>query len=88
MIRIPPMTIASIQLDEGKSRLLPLAPEERRLIREGLFDEDFTETDLHLANQRENVSLRSVAFEARGVSAHARLAAFLETPAQPVEAPA
>ncbi|MEM6588402.1 MAG: hypothetical protein AAF641_08150 [Pseudomonadota bacterium] len=81
MVRVPPMTIVSLQLDEGKSRLVPLTAEERAIIRKGLFDEDFTESHLFLANQREGVSFRSVAFEARGVSAHARLAAFLETTA-------
>ncbi len=88
MVRVPPMTIASIQLDEGKSRLLPLDAEERAIVRDGLFDDDFTERHLFLANQREGVSFRSVSFEARGVSAHARLAAFLDTPKPVAEAPA
>lgn len=81
MVRVPPMTIVSLQRDEGKSRLVPLTPEDRAIIQDGLFDEDFTERNLFLANQREGVSFRSVTFEARGVSAHARLAAFLETTA-------
>lgn len=86
MVRVPPMTIASVQLDKGKSRLVPLTAEERAVIRDGLFDDDFTERDLFLANQREGVSFRSVAFEARGVSAHARLAALLDASAEPSEA--
>lgn len=86
MVRVPPMTIASLQLDEGKSRLAPLSAEERAVIRDGLFDRDFTERHLFLANQREGVSFRSVSFEARGVSAHARLAAFLDASDKPVEA--
>ncbi|MEO0780942.1 MAG: hypothetical protein AAFZ46_04220 [Pseudomonadota bacterium] len=81
MVRVPPMTIASLQLDEGKSRLAPLTAEERAVIREGLFDEEFTERDLFKANIRENQPFRSVSFEARGVSAHARLAAYLEASA-------
>ena len=81
MVRVPPMTIVSVQLDEGKSRLVPLTAEERAVIRDGLFDDEFTERDLFLANQREGVPFRSVAFKARGVSAHARLAAFLEASA-------
>ena len=86
MVRVPPLTIASLQLDEGKSRLVPLTAEERAIIRDGLFDDDFTERDLFLANQREGVAFRSVAYDARGVSAHARLAAFLDNTA-PEEAP-
>ena len=31
MVRVPPMTIASVQVGEGKSRLLPLTSEERAL---------------------------------------------------------
>lgn len=87
MVRVPPMTIVSVQLDEGKSRLVPLTAEERALIRDGLFDDEFTERQLFLANQREGVSLRSVSFEARGVSAHARLAAFLDATDASAKAP-
>lgn len=87
MVRVPPMTIASLQLDRGKSRLVALDAAERAIIHDGLFDDDFTERDLFLANQREGVSFRSVAFEARGVSAHARLAAFLDTPASTAKVP-
>ncbi|MEM9341495.1 MAG: hypothetical protein AAGA87_00470 [Pseudomonadota bacterium] len=78
LARVPPLTVASVQLDHGKSRLLPLTAEDRALIRDELFDSEFTERDLLLANLREDTALRSVAFEARGVSAHARLAAFLD----------
>ncbi|MGR3511810.1 MAG: hypothetical protein ACU0GG_03530 [Paracoccaceae bacterium] len=88
MVRVPPMTIASVQRDQGKSRLVPLSAEDRAVIRAGLFDDDFTEHHLFLANQREGNAFRSVAFEARGVSAHARLAAFLDQPAPTAEAPA
>jgi hypothetical protein len=88
MVRVPPMTIASVQLDEGRSRLVPLTAEERAVVRDGLFDDDFTERQLFQANQREGVSFRSVSFEARGVSAHARLAAFLDSSAAPEAAPA
>ncbi len=86
--RIPPLTIASLQMDHGHSRLVPLTADERALVRDGLFDDEFTERQLLRANLREGVSLRSVAFEARGDSAHARLAAFLDATAEPEEAPA
>lgn len=85
MVRVPPLTIASVQKDQGKSRLVPLTSAERAIIRDGLFDNEFTERQLFLANQREGVSFRSVSFEARGVSAHARLAAFLDAGDKPAE---
>ena len=78
LVGLNPLTFISLQMDEGKSRLVALNKEEREMIRTGLFDPDFTEQDLALANQREATFLRSVNFEARGVSAHARLAAFLD----------
>lgn len=87
MVRVPPLTIASLQLDEGKSRLVPLTSEERAIIRDGLFDDEFSERDLFLANQREGVAFRAVSYDARGVSAHARLAAFLDA-SDGAEAPA
>lgn len=86
LVRIPPLTIVSLQSDTGKSRLIPVNDAERAVITEGLFDADFTEEALARANQREGVFLRSVAFEARSVSAHARLAAFLDNPPQPAGA--
>ena len=82
--RVTPMTVVSVQLDQGKERLMNLTAEERAMIRDQLFDAEFKETDLLLANLREGVHFRTVSFEARGVSAHARLAAFLDQPqAQP-----
>lgn len=86
LAKVPPLTVVSVQLDSGKSRLLPLTSAERDMIRQDLFDADFTERALHLANLRENEQMRSVAFEARGVSAHARLAAFLEQNPAPQKA--
>ncbi|MEL7343400.1 MAG: hypothetical protein AAFN59_00890 [Pseudomonadota bacterium] len=83
--RLPPLTVASVQMDEGKYRLMALSDEDRRIIREGLFDDTFTERDLLRANLREGISMRSVSFDARGVSAHGRLAAFLDATAPSAE---
>ncbi len=88
LARVPPLTLASVQTDSGKTRLLPLDAEERRIIRDGLFDEDFTEAELLRANQREDVAMRSVTFDARAVSPHARLAAYLDRTAPETVAPA
>lgn len=82
LAHITPLTLVSVQTREGKPRILPLADAERGLIADGLFDADFTEHDLHAANLREDVYLRSVTFDARGVSGHAQLAALLDAPAR------
>ena len=78
LVRLNLLTFVSLQKDEGKSRLVALDKDDREIIRTGLFDHDFTEHHLALANQRESTFMRSVNFEARGVSAHMRLAAFLD----------
>lgn len=88
MAKVPPLTIASVQADSGKKRLVSLNEKERALIRETLFDDDFTEEQLLLANLRESAEIRSVSFDTRGVSAHARLAAMLSKPSEASEAPA
>ncbi|NRB35398.1 MAG: hypothetical protein HRU31_11755 [Rhodobacteraceae bacterium] len=88
MARVPPLTVVSVQLDRGKSRLLPLTKSERKLIRDSLFDSDFTEAQLLKANLRDNTPLRSVSFETRGVSAHARLTALLHQTNEPEDQPA
>ena len=80
LANVPPLSILSVQLSEGDRRLMPLQAEERALLRDTLFDEAFTEQALHRVNMRENTFMRSVAFNTRGVTAHARLAAILEGP--------
>lgn len=77
LAKLPPLTWVSVQGDRGKDRLLALTAAERALIRDTLFDAGFPETALAKANLREGAAMRAVTFEARGVSAHARLAAAL-----------
>jgi hypothetical protein len=84
LARVTPLTLVSVQTREDKPRILSLTQQERDLIAAELFDDTFTERLLHRANLREDVYLRSVSFDARGVSGHARLAALLDDPA-PVE---
>ena len=81
-----PLTLVSVQTDTPGPALLDLDPADRAVIVEGLFAEDLTERDLHLANMRENVFVRDVAFDTRGVSAHARLSALMAE-AQAADAP-
>lgn len=77
MARVPPLTLVSVQGDSPKAHLLDLSSDQRAQLTAGLFDDDLTEGDLLMANQRDNTFLRMYDFEARAVSAHARLAARL-----------
>lgn len=80
LANVPPLSIVSVQTSEGNTRLMTLDADDRQKIRDDLFDDTFTERDLHRANMRDNTFLRSVAFNTRGVTAHARLAALLDQP--------
>jgi len=80
LANVPPLSILSVQTSEGKKRLMPIDTEDRDIIRSELFSTDFTERDLHRVNMRDNIFLRSVAFNTKGVTAHARLAAILDAP--------
>jgi hypothetical protein len=79
LARVPVLTLVSVQAPSetpgGRPILLDLAPDERAILEERLFDESFTEALLHRINLRENVFVRDIGFEARAVSAHARLQA-------------
>ncbi|MEM9049020.1 MAG: hypothetical protein AAGC92_09895 [Pseudomonadota bacterium] len=79
MARVAPLTILSVQ-PETRPSFLNLDAQERATLK-ALFDEALSERLLQRVNLAENRFIRSVAFEARGVSAHARLAA-LATEAQ------
>ena len=73
---LPPLTFVSVQSEHGPS-VLDLTPEERAILRTDLFGPALTERDLHRINLSLDQTLREVAFDARGVSAHARLEAAL-----------
>lgn len=78
LARIPPLTLVSVQADTPAARLLSLDAEDRAAL-QGLFDADLTERDLLAVNHRGNLYIRAISQEARAVSAHARLAALLDT---------
>lgn len=78
MARVAPFTLVSLQFQGEKAEVLELDPEEARLLRETLFDEALTERLLQTINLAENRFIRDVPLEARGVSAHARLAALAD----------
>lgn len=83
LARVPPLTFVSVQSAEPSSHVVPLTPEDRMILSE-LFDAELSERDLHCANLRVEEALREVRIEAAGVSAHARLAAWMH--AQKMEA--
>lgn len=80
MWRMPPLTLVSVQAEAvtgaARPEVLRLSDAEMGLLA-GLFDEGFSERDLLRINLASNECLRDVAFDVRGVSAHARLAALL-----------
>lgn len=74
--RLSPLTYVSVQSDDGPEVLRLSAP-ERDIITERLFQDPLSEALLQRINQAEGVFLRDITFDAKGVSAHARLAAAL-----------
>ena len=80
LARITPLTLVSVQTGMPTPEVLALEPDEIAMLSTSLFDADMTEHDLLRANLRDGEPLRSYAFDARGVSAHARLAARMRKP--------
>ncbi len=78
LARIRPPTLISVQTETPDPHLPALDATDRSVLHEGLFDAGFTERDLLSVNHREDVCLRDIVQEARAVSAHGRMAAFLE----------
>jgi hypothetical protein len=88
LARVPPLTLVSVQTALPAAHLLDLDPEERRLLQDELFAPDLTERMLRDANMRDGQMIREVRIEARGVSAHARLAAWIDKRAEGAAEPA
>lgn len=82
MGRVPPLTLVSVQQATPTPRVLNLDAEDLDIIAQGLFVDTLNEEQLHKVTLRDGENLRSVMIEARGISAHARMAAALERPAQ------
>lgn len=78
LARIRPLTLVSVQTETPAPRLLDLSARDRAALKDGLFDAELTEADLQALNQREQTFLRDVRIEARAVSGHARMAAWIE----------
>ena len=77
LARVPVLTLVSVQVAQegGRPLLLDLDEDERAMLEERLFVHGLDERLLHRINLAENRFVRSVAFEARAVSAHQRLMA-------------
>jgi len=73
---VAPLTYVSVQSEDGPE-VLRLTEKEIAIIHERLFQDPLSETLLQRINQSQNTFLRDITFDAKGVSAHARLAAAL-----------
>ena len=78
LARVRPLTFVSIQSADPSPHVVALTLEDRGILN-GLFDDTLTERDLHRANLRRDDVINDVQIEAAGVSAHARLAAWIDT---------
>lgn len=74
--RLAPLTYITVQSEDGPE-VLNLTKQEQAIVRETLFQPPLTERQLQRINQSQSVFLRDITFDARGISAHARLAAAL-----------
>ena len=73
---LPPLTYVTVQSEDGP-RVLDLDEGERAAVSGDLFRAPLDERRLLRINQAQDTFLREVVLDARGVSAHARLAAAL-----------
>ena len=74
--RLPSLTYVSVQSDDGPE-VVRLSEAEQEILHQTIFQSPLTEKALQRVNQSQGVFLRDITFDARGVSAHARLAAAL-----------
>ena len=75
LARVPPLTVISVQLAGPPAQVLDLTEAEIAMLEAELFADGLDERLLHRVNLAQNSFLRSVAFDASAVSAHARLEA-------------
>jgi hypothetical protein len=80
LARVPPLTFVSVQSADPSPHVVALDAGDRAILAE-LFDDSLSERDLHRAQQRIDQAIRDVRIEAAGVSAHGRLAAWLDAQA-------
>lgn len=75
LIRVPALTLLSVQRNGDTPEFIELDPGERVWIENTLFDDALSEDDLRRVNIAENKQVRTFTFDARSISAHARLQA-------------
>ncbi len=84
LARIAPLTFVTVQTDLPAPHVVALDAGDRAAIKAQLFDTALTERDLHRVNLFQNDYLRDIRLEARGVSAHARLSAWIDKAGDPM----
>ena len=75
LLRVPPLTYASVQTDEAPGGFVELTDTEQDLLAKTLFDEDLDEHRLRRINVMQNTQVRNFDLDVCEISAHARLAA-------------
>lgn len=83
LARVPVLTLVSVQLAGTTPLVLDLAAGERAMISDALFDDLVSEMSLHAVALRSRQNLRSVTMEAAEISAHARMAALMDSATAP-----
>lgn len=83
LARVTPLTLVSVQSPVPGPHVLDLDPDERAILRDTLFDAELSERMLRDANLREERHIREVKVAAESVSAHARLAAWMDRRPEP-----
>ncbi len=76
LLRVPPLSLVSVQSDDGP-QLLALDPTERAMLRAELFAAPLTERALQHIGLARRIEVHDLTLEPARVSAHARMAALL-----------
>lgn len=75
LARVSPLTLISVQTGGEKPTFLNLSESEQADLTKTLFDEAFSESDLHIVALSQESYLHDIVLDPTTVSAHARLAA-------------
>ncbi len=76
LLRVPPLTMVSVQSDDGPE-LLALDAAERAMLHEELFAPPLTERALQHIGMAKRIEVHDLTFDPATVSAHARMAALM-----------
>ena len=79
LARVPPLTLVSVQWDQGPC-ILDLSARERALIRATLFTPPLTEAAMHRLTLARNQAVHDLPQRLNAISAHARMAALTADP--------